>query len=53
MLIISRTKEETKALRNSHSFVSILLSEFVINQRKSGMTPILEIESLGMADNSQ
>ena len=51
MLIIGRTKEETITLRD----IVILLFQclgFVINQKKSLMTPGQEIEFLGMIVNS-
>ena len=50
MLIIGRTREETIALRDT---VILLLQrlEFVINQKKSVMTPVQEIEFLGMIVN--
>ena len=50
MLIIGRTREETIALRDT---VILLLQRlgFVINQKKSVMTPVQEIEFLGMIVN--
>ena len=50
MLIIGRTREETIALRDT---VILLLQRlgFVINHKKSVMTPVQEIEFLGMIVN--
>ena len=50
MLIIGRTREKTKALRDT---VILLLQclGFVINQKKPVMRPVQEIEFLGMIVN--
>ena len=50
MLIIGRTREKTKALRDT---VILLLQclGFVINQKKPLMIPVQEIEFLGMIVN--
>ena len=50
MLIIGRTREKTKALRDT---VILLLQclGFVINQKKPVMIPVQEIEFLGMIVN--
>ena len=52
MLIIGRTREEIIALRDK---VILLLQclGFLINQKKSVMTPVQEIEFLGMVVNSK
>ena len=52
MLIIGRTKEETIALRDT---VNLLLQclGFFISQKKSVMTPVQEIQFLGMIVNSK
>ena len=52
MLIIGRTMEETIALRDTVILLVQCLG-FVVNQKKSVMTPVQEIEFLGMIVNSR
>ena len=52
ILIIGRTREETIALRDTLILLLQCLG-MVINQKKSVMTPVQEIEFLGMIVNSK
>ena len=51
-MLIGRTKEETTALRDT-VILSLQCIGFVINQKKSMMTLVQEIEFMGMIVNSK
>ena len=53
MLIIGRTREEIIALRDKVILLLLQCLGFLINQKKSEMTPVQEIEFLGMIVNSK
>ena len=53
MLIIGRTREEIIALRDKVILLLLQCLGFLINQKKSEMTPVQEIEFLGLIVNSK
>ena len=53
MLIIGRTREEIIALRDKVILLLLQCLGFLINQKKSEMIPVQEIEFLGMIVNSK
>ena len=53
MLIIGRTRQEIIALRDKVILLLLQCLGFLINQKKSEMTPVQEIEFLGMIVNSK
>ena len=53
MLIIGRTREEIIALRDKVILLLLQCLGFLINQEKSEMAPVQEIEFLGMIVNSK
>ena len=52
MLTIGRTRKETKTLQDT-AILLLQCEGFVLNQKKSVMTPIQEIEFLEMLINSK